>query len=316
MVYGVSLASCDKASDAVPEGTLTDVTIGTSEMADQHSRTIVTADGVTRWAVGDVVKVVDVDQTPREFAYKGSTTAASGQFKGQLLSGKGLKWYYAYYGSEAVPCPSGGFYCLEIDYADMDLLNPNSTAYGQYCPMVAIPVKFDADNPVNAGFEFHHVTSLIEASIASTGKGSEFEGVNFDKVVFELKAVSGSPFNSNINMDMKQIQGKPDVDIVYSEATSGKLSTLTTTLSYSSAQNLAALINASDTDCYSIPIYALPTKTTIACFATVTFTLDGKNSYVLEKRGEYGDGGKFGGLMPSGLNVLSFNEGDILSSEQ
>lgn len=313
MLCGFGLASCDKTTEKESGNELVEVILNAKQEISKasSSRTLVTANGVTRWAVGDEVVIIDSDKdkTPRTFQYVGTSASAAGKFKGMLIKSNDPFTYYAYYNAEAIDCELSESVILNIGYEDLEITDPTAAKMGKHCPMVAIPATFKTANPENTGLEFHHVPSLIEASI-SCPEDNPLRELEFDKVVLELNVAEQSPdkFNSRIKLNLEKIVGGPekDVDIVYQE-TGEKIDKLTSTLNYTAKMKLDEMIDDSGVDCFSIPIFALPMSQTVQCEGTVTFYNDDEVVATMFRRV------KFTGLKPSGLNVMNLDDSNLVT---
>lgn len=313
LVLGLGLISCDR-NDPVekPAGDLVDVEINSGSQ-DSKTRTIVSPSGATRWAKSDQVTIMDVDGTPRPFIYMENYPQSIGRFKGQLLGGNGLRTYYAYYASEDFEHTLNADYDLTLTRHDLNISENGelTTAFfGKHCPMVAVPITFDANDYTDVHIEFHHVACLIEASISSDPDDAvaPLRDVNFNRVVFEINDTQSglSPFNTVVKVNLKAVKGKPtdEVEIPFTDV-GDKGDKMSTSLTYKSTQNLGTLIDASGIGCYSIPIFALPTKADAKCEIDVTFYQG--EAVVCKLHMRKG----FNGLNPAGLNVLNFNKDHI-----
>lgn len=308
LLSGIGLLSCEK-DNSKKEGRLVDVVVSTSAT---DTKTEVSSGGLTRWCKGDEVMIVDVNQVPQKFAYTGDNSKATVTFTGKLLGEQGEKTYYAYYGPKNVSYCLNNNYCINIGRSDLDVAEDglvNAAFFGQYCPMVAIPVKFDAQSSEGKGFQFHHTNSLIEASITSLPSDGRLAALLFDKVVFEVRATSQvAPFNTEIQIDMTKITGSPNVSIPYSEGAT-KVSVMSSSIQYKDAKTITDKDRkGGDLSTYGVPIFALPTTSEFDCVTTVYFYNGGKLVCTLQKTSK----SPVKGLTLSGLNVLDFDEADIL----
>lgn len=321
LVLGIGLVSCQKDKIDSDGDRLVDVvtSITTSEMIP--SKTEVTSNGATNWCITDKVYIVDkanrnpfeTGTTAREFTNNLTTSSYTSGFKGTLLAGLGSYDYYAYHSAKNSPCTLNG-YNLTVSRNDLAILcddNLDANKQGEYCSMVAVPLKFDAEDANSSKkFEFHHVSSLIEARITATNGLKELE---FDKVVFTLTAIDPtpefpayndlSPFNKTITINMKDIAGPPNVSIPYSEG-SEKKNSISSTITYSNIVTFAQRYT-STTGHFDIPIYALPTTAKFTYQSDIIFYNGKEIKYHLRKRG-IADG-----LKLSGLNTPSFNETNL-----
>lgn len=316
LLFGVVTFSCDKTElkSEVDENGLVSVVLS-SESADNGTRLQVSSGGVTRWSPGDLVTIVDADEShsSREFQYMEETPKTNGAFSGKLRAGLGEQTYYAYHSPEFVECFHADRLALTIQRQNLEFeengVSINSALYGRYCPMVAIPAVFDAENPTQRkSFQFHHINCLIEASIASQPSDGRLAAMSFDQVTLEVVADNqATPFNTEIHIDMSQIQNDP-VIIPYTEG-NVKENSMFTSITYGEAKLFTERTTVeSGTTCFCLPIFALPTTSTFESTVTVTFYNDKQEVYRLQKHSKT----PTVGLRLAGLNVINFDERDII----
>jgi hypothetical protein len=313
----VGMFSCDTEKPVDPKG-LVDVVF---EIDRDHefegssaTRLDVFSGGATRWTPGDEVIIVDYGEgsTGRVFSYTDHTAKSSGRFSGRLLAGQGVKTYYSYH----VPDEADGFHetsmVLSLGRHDMVIYENSqifNVVYGRHCAMVGVPVQFDAENTDPSrrpNIQFHHANSLIEASITSHPGDDRLWDMEFDKVEFRLTAGEGEyPFSTELKIDMTQIIPAPlYIPFIENEAT--KENTMFTWIAYDEVKTLGPDMLPTSTSIYGIPIFALPTTSNFNVIATVDFWLGDDHILKLEKIGTAQ------GLRLSGLNVIDFDDGDIV----
>lgn len=314
MALGFGVASCDSDSDEPNWDLYEDVEIDLGTNKEQswkpegdRTRTLVTPTGATSWDNDDQVMIIDVNGVAKPFIYDSNRGMPRGRFVGKLLGGQGLKTYYSYHKPLSAPCVLSN-YILTVGRKDIDILQNGeirSTMFGEYCPMVGVPSKFDIENG-NKSVEFHHAAALIEGSISCKDDDSDcFKDVNYDKVVFTVEARNGAkPFNKEVSIDLRSVTGKPDndVSIPFTEGNE-KVDRLVTSIEYTKeTPNLNHQIQTAESGRYNFPIFALPTKDKFYFKATIEFYLKGELVCLLVGP----DTAYFDGLNPAGLNVLSF----------
>ena len=251
------------------------VSIEISSGNPEATKTEVTSSGVTSWTIGDVVTIIDVEGSKREFNYASKTAQAKAKFTGKLLGGHGSQKYYAYYGPRESPCEPASSNCLSVKRCDLSLSENgelNAKLFGEFCPMVAIPLTFDAQNADdNKNFDFYHVNSLIEARVSSIVNDARLKSFGFNKILFKVIATSEeAPFNSEVHVMMNQILGPPNVPIPYMEF-GEKGFEISTRINFRENTYLPGLLALSHTSYFPMPTYALPTRPPFTSDALVEF---------------------------------------------
>lgn len=315
LIASISLFSCDKTqqgSEIDAEG-LVAVTLDSdrSDASNDITKTLVNSRGATNWNTGDFVKIVDVDNVGRTFSYISEGVQTTGKFTGRLLAGKGSQKYYAYYAPLGTThCNHGSNYCLTFSrFGDLEIEEngiDNEAFFGEHCPMVAIPITFDAEN-VSQGkrFQFYHVNCLIEANVTTAAVPAD---VVFDRVKFTVNALDNvTPFNTCVGIDMKQIVGGQNVQIPYTEPET-KIGSMYTDITLKTPKTIGQLTSSKSG--YGIPIFALPTSTGFRFEAIVEFFKDDVLVCKLRKTGSAmgQDDPEYvaPGLKLAGLNVLNY----------
>lgn len=319
LVLAVGVYSCsqnDENENVSDE--LVEVKVGSEskKMIDPESKntkSIIEPGGTTTWNIGDQVKIIDVDGVDRTFTHEGKNATQSAEFNGLLRAGQGKRIYKAFHAPTKSDCKLETGHILVVKREDLDItedgVNYNSALFGSYCPMVAIPLNFDAEDPDDSKlFQFHHLTSMIEARVSLRDpEDNEFLDKTFNRVVFELKARGSKPFYTEIKFDFDllnigdQVQDFDECIVNKSDA-SVKTDFMSTTMNMEERTIRELMGEYASLKSFPIPIFALPTDDPFDYTATVYFYLGNKIQLKME-------GNKDGatGLNPVGLNVLVFD---------
>ncbi|WP_029906711.1 hypothetical protein [Prevotella sp. 10(H)] len=313
LVAGLWSCSSDdnEGPDNVPDG-FVKVEIGSES---KGLKSIIIPGGGTSWDVIDEVKIIDADGAPRTFTYGASGTSPSAKFNGMLLANQGEKIYRAYHAPKKSKCTLESGHILIVEREDLDItedgVNYNSALFGSYCPMVAFPVKFDAQSKDPKLFSFSHLTNMIEARVTlRETEEKEFLDKRFDRVVFELKANGSKPFYTKIKFDMKLLQVGNNAEhlddcIINKGDKSTNTDFMSTTMNMKE-RTIRELMNEYDIKGFPIPIFALPTDDPFDYTATIYFYL-GETIQLKMEGSEHSTG-----LKPVGLNTLPFDHEEIV----
>jgi len=310
LVLSIGLWSCsqnDEPGDAPDD--YVDVTIG---LETKGLKSIIEPGGTTTWNVNDEVRIVDIDGVPRKFAYGGETAQRSAEFKGTLRSGQGKNIYKAYHAPEKSKVELERGHILVVEREDLDItedgVNYNSALFGSYCPMVAVPIEFDAENTDESKvFQFHHLTTMIEGRISlRETEDAEFLNKKFDRVEFEVRAIESKPFYTKIKFDMDLLKVDDDADdldecIIDGDDESVKTDIMSTTMNMKERTIKELMREYAGLKSFPIPIFALPTEDDFRYTATVCFYYG--ETVQLKMQGSQ----NATGLNPVGLNVLDFD---------
>ncbi|GAB6122632.1 hypothetical protein [Dysgonomonas termitidis] len=310
LILIINLWSCSQSDETeTTSDDYVNVTIGSES---RSLKSIIEPGGTTTWNIDDEVKIIDVDGAPRTFTYGGTTAQRSAEFKGTLKAGQGKKIYRAYHVSTKSNCVLQDGHILAVERENLniteDLLNLSSAYFGTYCPMIAIPVEFNAENPDDPKlFQFHHLTSMIEARVSlRETEDEEFLNKICDKVVFEIKAVNSKPFYTKVEFDLNLLGTNSNVEdlnecIINMDDESGKVDFMSTTVNINERTIRELMQENAGLKSFPIPIFAFPTNDSFEYIATVYF-------YYQENIQLQMEGSQVAtGLNPVGLNVLGFD---------
>lgn len=329
-ILAIGLWSCSSDDDnngiTPPDGNeYVNVTIGNTSIDPENSdgkKSIVSPGGTTSWNTTDNVMIIDVDGSAQEFTYGASSPMSSANFEGKLKAGRGKQTYRAYHIPQKSKVVLGAGNVLTVNRTDIEInedgVNFNSALFGSYCPMVAIPVQFDANVADDRKlFTFYHITNMIEGRVAlHIDKSKDAVLKVVDKVTFEVKATDGTkPFYNEIQFDMNVLKTNSkaeDLDDCITP-TSPVVATdhMITTMNLAASNSLGGprtvkdLMEEYKAGYFPIPIFALPTPKSFAYTATVSFYLNGVLQLQLE-------GSQIAArLNPAGLNDLNFDDKKI-----
>lgn len=323
-VLAIGLWSCSQNDDIdnnVTDSDYVDVAIGVSS---KGLKSIVYPTGGTTWGLKDNVIVLDVDGIEQKFDYSEESAMSSGVFKGKLKSNQGMQEYIAYHipgnikGKLSLNAESHYTLCVsgssDITITE-DGITSNSEWFGKYCPMIAIPGRFDAGtrkantNQKEFLLQFHHLTSMIEGRVSFRPEVDEqYMDITFDRIKFEVKATNVVPFYTKSVVDLtkydadSQIEDLNDCILNFGEE-EGRVNSLSTTMIMGDRTigDLLEEYKLSKLEFFPIPIFALPTEVPFLYTASITF-YDG-DELKLKLEGD----GDASGLSPAGLNVLNFD---------
>lgn len=314
--------SCSQSDDNnnVPDDYV-NVVIGTEsgEIGNESSRpkSIIEPGGTTSWNIKDTVCVVDVDGVIQKFVYADETPKTSAKFTGKLRSRQGSRLYRAYHVPEKSKVTLRDAHILTIERENLDITESgimyNSVLFGSYCPMVGIPVEFDADN-INGTkpFQFYHLTTMIEGRVSlREDKDIEFLDKLFDKVTFEVQATNSTPFYTKIEVDLNKLNADSKVEnlnecFLNLNELSGKTNYMYTTMNMRERTIRELMKEYESLGSFPIPIFALPTADSFEYTATITFYSG--NTLQLKMQGS----AEASRLNPVGLNVLNFDHDKII----
>lgn len=323
-VLAIGLWSCsqnDDIDDNVSDGDYVDVTVGVNT---KGLKSIVYPTGGTSWDLDDYVTILDVDGAEQKFVYSEESAMSSGIFKGKLKSNQGPQEYMAYHIPDNITgelgvnsdnhytlCVSGS---TDITITE-DGITSNSEWFGKFCPMIAIPARFDAGarkqntNPKEFLLQFHHLTSMIEGRVSFRQEVDEqYMGITFDRIKFEVKATNAVPFYTKAVVDLTKYDADSQIEdlnecILNFGKEEDRVSSLSTTMIMGDRTigDLLEEYKLSKLEFFPIPIFALPTDVPFLYTASITF-YDG-DELKLKLEGD----GDASGLSPAGLNVLNFD---------
>ena len=313
LVLATGFWSCSQNDEKGGDLGYVDVTIGSKS---GQLKSYVAPGGQTSWNVGDDVMVMAEDGDIQKFSYLEETPKSSALFKGMLKSGQGTQVYKAFHAPERsrTTLEEGNILVIEraaivLDAKDEDY---NSTVFGSYCPMVAIPIEFDANNADHSkNFQFYHMTTMIMGKLALRASDTELRSKVFDNIRFEVFALDGKkPFYTTVKLDMNQLTTTSkleDLDeyIVNKKDKDGKIDHMITTMNFKDRENFTIddlLREYNSQGGFPIPIIALPTDDCFKFDASISF-YKGEELVVKFYRG----GGNGSGLGPAGLNNLDFD---------
>lgn len=288
-----------------------------SKTQDNGLRSIVTPDGATSWNVGDKVVVIDADNTQQLFSYTSPTPKSSGEFNGRLKSGQGSQIYRAFHAPKNCGCKleENNILVLHRDHLTITDkgIDENSILFGTYCPMIAIPLEFNAENEDDKKtFQFYHLNSMIEARVTLRDvEDAAYLSKLFDEVVFEVRAIGSKPFFTKIEVDMDLFKVDSQIEdldecIISGNDESNKTDQMYT-IKIMQEQTIRDLMDEYDTY-YPIPIFALPTEDDFNYSATVIFKYKGEPQLKMSGTGVST------GLNPAGLNILNFDYKKIVTN--
>lgn len=317
LVLSAGLWSCsqnDESNDTPDK--YVNVTIGT-ESGEVKEKSIIEPGGTTSWDVNDVVKIIDTDGILQPFIYADQTPKSSAKFTGKLLSDQGAQVYKAFYTPEnsKVTLKDGRY--LHIEREDITIIESgiqnNSAVFGSYCPMVALPVQFDAsDTSASKPFLFYHLMNMIEAriSLRESDDRVHLEKL-FDKVIFELKADGSQPFYKAIEVDLDLLNVNSKVEDLNECIVNYRSSDMTDymyTVMNMQERKIGDLKKEYESlGSFPIPIFSLPTNLSFDYTATVSFYH--KDVLQLKLQGS----AQASRLNPVGLNVLDFDHNKIVN---
>lgn len=272
--------------------------------------------GQTIWNENDKVIMIDADGSLQEFSYSEETAKSSGKFSGMLKSGQGKQVYKTFHAPERSRTTlQGNTLVVERGAIDLDAKEEsyNSSIFGSYCPMVAIPIEFDANNADDTkSYQFYHLTTMIMGKLSLRPVDTEIRSKVFDNVRFEVFALNGKkPFYTTIKLDMDMLtttSGLKDLSsyIVNKADESVKIDHMITTMNFKDREDFTVddlLTEYSDMGGFPIPIIALPTDDNFNYKASMSFYKGEELVLKFEGEGE----GTAKGLAPAGLNILNFD---------
>lgn len=312
----IGLWSCSSNDDTeIPSDGYVNVTLGIQSEGAQSSvpKSIVGAGGVTSWNTIDKVKIIDVDGAEQLFTYASETPKSSAQFAGKLKTGQGKKIYKAYHIPEKsnVTLKNGHFLDIErknIEITGYDGMTSIAAIYGTYCPMVAVPFEFNADDKKETKVaQFYHLGTMIEARVTlRETEDSEYLEKFVDKIVYEVKATNSKPFNTKIEFDLDKLTTSSSVlDLIkcieYPTSDTEKTDNMVTTITMVDRSIKDLMDEYKSLKFFPVPIFALPTKDKFKYTATISFYHQGAVQLKMEGNSEAT------GLNPVGLNILNFD---------
>jgi hypothetical protein len=314
LVLMIGLWSCsqNEGNENVSDGYV-DVTIGTES---GRLKSYVAPGGITSWNIYDTVVMLCPDGDLQKFYYMEETAKSSALFKGMLKTGQGKQVYKPFHAPTRSHTRLKDGHILVTTREDIVLDEQgedyNSTVFGSYCPMVAIPLRFDANNSDDSkSFQFYHLSNMILAKVSlRPNADQEILSQTFDNIKFEVQAKGSKPFYSTIELDMNMLTTDSkleDLDeyIINLNDTSVKTDHMYTIMNFKErGDNFTIedlLKEYSSLGSFPIPIIALPTEDSFNYIASVSFC---KGEVVKVKfQGE----GTASGLSPAGLNNLNFD---------
>ncbi len=314
LVLMIGLWSCSQndENENVSDGYV-NVTIGSES---GRLKSYVAPGGITSWNVNDTVVMLCPDGDLQKFYYIEETAKSSALFKGMLKTGQGKQVYKPFHAPTRSHTTLKDGHILVTIREDIILDEQgedyNSTVFGSYCPMVGIPVKFDANNSDDPkSFQFYHLSNMILAKVSLRPNGDrEILEKTFDHIKFEVKATGTKPFYSTIELDMDMLttcSKLEDLDeyIINRNDTSVKTDHMYTIMNFKErGDNFTIedlLKEYSSLGSFPIPIIALPTEDGFDYIASVSF-YKGE-----ELKVKFQGGGTATGLKPAGLNNLDFD---------
>lgn len=316
LTLAIGLWSCsqDEEIDKTSDGYV-DVTIGTQSGS---LRSIVAPGGATSWNLPDKVKVLDVDGVEQVFSYAAETPKSSAQFAGRLKSGQGKQIYHAYHTPEKSKMTLKDGHILIVGRENAEITEDketiNSILFGAYCPMVATPFEFDAENTKDPKLvQFYHLGTMIEGRVSLRNpQDSEFLDRTFDKIVFEVKAIGSEPFYTEIQLDLNKLTTSSSVEdlnecIVNSNDKTVKTNFMSTTMNMHTRSIRNLMEEHKLLGSFAIPIFALPTEDSFNYTATISFYNQDKLQLKLEGSNTATK------LNPAGLNILNFDYKKIVN---
>jgi len=318
LVLAIGLWSCSQNEGNDDTGYV-DVTIGSKSGS---LKSYVAPGGVTSWNLNDNVMVISSDGDIQKFSYIEETVKSNAKFKGMLKSGQGRKVYKAYHAPDNSHTSLEDGHILVMEREDIILeakdQNYNSTIFGSYCPMVAIPIEFDANNADHQkNFQFYHMTTMILGKLGLRETDTEIREKVFDCVKFEVMALNGKkPFYSTIKLDLDMLSTSSELAdfdeyIINKDDKNIKTDRMSTSMNFKDRGDnfrIEDLLDEySQLETFPIPIIALPTDDCFRYEASISFY---KNEELVVKFAGVGDAT---GLAPAGLNNLDFNHEKIVS---
>lgn len=312
----IGLWSCSSSDDTVtppvtppsPNGYV-DVTIG---VESDGLKSIVGAGGATSWDITDKVKIMDVDGVEEVFNYAATAPQSSAQFSGKLKAGQGKQTYNAYHVAENANTFLRNGSILVTERKDLEVTDNGTTVlsaiFGTYCPMVATPFQFDAnDKNAKKVAQFYHLGTMIEARVTlRSTEDSQYLNKTVDKIVFQVKATGSKPFNTKMELDLSKLTTTSNIldlkgSILPSDPSAAKTDLMSTTINMPE-KTIKSLIDNSGLKFLPVPIFALPTTDKFNYTATITFFYKGAEQLKMEGSSK----SEAEGLNPGGLNILDF----------
>ncbi len=311
LTLAIGLWSCSQSEENEKTDNTSDgyvnVTIGTESGS---LKSIVAPGGATSWNLADQVKILDVDGVEQLFSYAAETPKSSAQFSGRLKSGQGKQVYRAYHVPKKSKVTLKNGHILVVGRENIEITEDkatsNSALFGLYCPMVATPFEFDAENTKDSKLaQFYHLGTMIEGRVSlRTPQDSKHLDKMFDKIVYEVKAIGSYPFYTEIELDLNKLTTSSLVEdlndcIIPNKAVKTDLMSTTINMQARSIRSLMEEYKLLGS--YAIPIFALPTEEGFNYTATICFYNQGKEQLKLQGSGVATR------LNPAGLNILNFD---------
>lgn len=324
-VLAAGLCSCSQSDDNNSnEPDFVDVTIGTDSgdltgKSGAKSKSIVEPGGTTSWNLNDKVNVVDVDGSVRTFTYADETPKSSAKFAGKLLGNQGKSVYKAFHAPEKSKVELESGHILVIEREDLDITESgivnNSALFGSYCPMISIPIEFNAGSSQdNKAFRFYHLASMIEGRV-TLRENEEMQYLDklFDKVTFEVQAKNSTPFYKKVELDMNKLTTNSKIEdinecFINQNDPSAKTDYMYTIMNMNVRTIRELMQEYESLGSFPIPIFALPTgdgfdyTATICFYHGATLQLKMQGSATATR------------LNPMGLNVLDFDYEKIVTN--
>ncbi|MBK5721500.1 hypothetical protein JGH11_11515 [Dysgonomonas sp. Marseille-P4677] len=308
LVLIIGLWSCS-GSDEIETSSdgYVNVTIGTQS---GNPKSIVAPGGATSWNIDDQVRILDVDGVDQLFSYAAETPKSSAEFTGRLKSGQGNQVYRAYYIPKKAETTLKNGHILVIERDNLviteDGITNNSAIFGSYCPMVAMPFKFDAeDKTASKLVQFYHLASMIEGRV-SLRNPQDLEYLNriINRVVFVVEAIGSTPFYKKIEFDLNLLSPTSSVEDL-NECILGvgeKTNIISTTMNMQERTIKDLMDEYKLLGSFAIPIFAHPTEDAFNYKASICFyDLAGVLQLKLEGSASASK------LNPAGLNILNFD---------
>lgn len=274
---------------------------------DSELRVMVGIGGSTCWDMGDVVKIIDVDGVPQTFSYAEATAKSNAKFTGKLKAGARVATYRAYHVPANANCQLKGGAVLGLERKDLIVAENgviNSSLYGSYCPMVALPVDFDAEIAKSTLLQFYHLNSMIEGRLTLREvDDAAIAALEVDSVEFYVEAKNGTPFYQNLDFKLGDLVNTKEVNLLdcfdfgSGSNKTGKISTIIKLKD----TTIGKLIADSPMSYYAIPLFALPTQDSFDYTACLCFYKDGTKVVHFE------GSSTSSGLNPAGLSPLNFD---------
>lgn len=314
LALSAGLCSCSQSDEPnnVPDKYVS-VTIGTK--SEVLEKSIIEPGGTTSWDVNDVVNIIDANGTVQPFTYADETAKASAKFTGLLLANQGSQVYKAYHAPENSIVSLNG-QSLFIERKDIEIdehgIENNSAMFGSYCPMVAMPVEFDAnDTSGDKPLQFYQLMSMIEGRVSlRTEEDGYYLAKRFDEVRFEIQANGSMPFYKTIELalDRLTVDSKVgDINECIVNNGNSEMTDYMCTIMHMEERSIAELKEEyKKLGSFPIPIFALPTDLEFDYTATVSFYYKGNPQLILQGSATAER------LNPVGLNVLNFDHNKIV----